>query len=147
MFRAWPENAFALRKLQRFIADAVGIKNIGDLVIVSHSAHIYEDSWENAVSVVKNQGTSFLRTLPLSRDPRGNFVIRLEGREILVEFHSQDGNHIATFRGKTSKQLETDISPFISKVSHALYVGRELMKAEFCLREGIAYAQDRNILK
>lgn len=147
IFRAWPENAFALRKLQKFIAEAVGVRLIGDLVIVSHSAHIYEDSWQNALDIVEHQGKEFLKKAPLSGDPRGNFVIRIDKKEIVVELYSPEGNHIATFRGQSSKQLEREIAPFVSKISHALYLGRELMKAETCFRQGIPHAQDRDVLK
>jgi len=147
MFRAWPENAFALRKLQKFIADSVGIHSIGDLVIVSHSAHIYEDSLQNAADVVENQGEKLRKKLSLSSDPRGNFVIRIEGKEIIVDLHSPDGNHIKTFRGQSSRQLEREISPFISKISHALYLGRELQKAEICSRQKTPYIQDRDVFK
>ncbi len=41
MYRAWPQNAFGLRQIQKIIADGVGIK-MGKLCIVSNSAHIYE---------------------------------------------------------------------------------------------------------
>ena len=53
----------------------------------------------------------------------------------------------AVYRGRTAKELgirlteEGDELP-VSRLDHALYLGRELQKAEACLREGRAYVQD-----
>ncbi len=52
------------------------------------------------------------------------------------------------FRGKTAKQLGIQITEqpenikYISKLDHALYLGRELQKAEQCLINGTPYLQD-----
>ena len=53
----------------------------------------------------------------------------------------------ATYRGHTAKQLgiqltEGEAPHPLSRLDHALYLGRELQKAEQCLREGRAYVQD-----
>ena len=51
------------------------------------------------------------------------------------------------FRGRTAKELgialtEGDGPHPLSRLDHALYLGRELQKAEICLRNGDAYVQD-----
>ena len=51
------------------------------------------------------------------------------------------------FRGRTAKQVgiqltEGDGPHPISRLDHALYLGRELQKAEQCLRNGTVYVQD-----
>ncbi len=51
------------------------------------------------------------------------------------------------FRGKSAKELGIKISegnaPFpISRLDHAIYIGRELQRAEECLRNGKQYIQD-----
>ena len=51
------------------------------------------------------------------------------------------------FRGKSAKELGIQISeglePFpISRLDHAIYIGRELQRAEECLRTGVQYLQD-----
>ena len=53
----------------------------------------------------------------------------------------------ATYRGSTAKQLGIQLTegdgPFpVSRLDHALYLGRELQKAEQCLRDGTIYVQD-----
>ena len=51
------------------------------------------------------------------------------------------------YRGRSAKQVgiqltEGDGPHPLSRLDHALYLGRELQKAEQCLREGRAYVQD-----
>ena len=53
----------------------------------------------------------------------------------------------AVYRGFTAKQVgiqltEGEGSHPLSCLDHALYLGRELQKAEQCLRDGSAYVQD-----
>jgi dihydropteroate synthase len=53
----------------------------------------------------------------------------------------------AVFMGKTAKELciqlfETEPPHLVSKLDHAAYLGRELMRAEFCLDSGVDYVQD-----
>ena len=51
------------------------------------------------------------------------------------------------FRGKSAKEVGIQIAeghgPFpISRLDHAIYIGRELQRAEDCLRSGKRYIQD-----
>ena len=54
---------------------------------------------------------------------------------------------LATYRGRTAKQVGAALtegegpSP-LSRLDHALYLGRELQKAEWCLEQGLTYIQD-----
>ena len=53
----------------------------------------------------------------------------------------------ATYRGRSAKQLgialtEGDGPHPVSRLDHALYLGRELQKAELCLALGLTYVQD-----
>lgn len=54
---------------------------------------------------------------------------------------------LAIYRGRTAKELGIALcegpEPHpLSCLDHALYLGRELQKAEACLRQGLAYVQD-----
>lgn len=54
---------------------------------------------------------------------------------------------LAVYRGRTAKELGIRLSEGegphpISRLDHALYLGRELQKAEQCLLQGVAYIQD-----
>lgn len=110
------------------------------------------------------------RTIQL--DPNGYVLIKLdrEKGELIVEWFSNGINEqglatnpetgevlackgsaprepIKIFKGRSAKQLgigltETNEQLFISKLDHALYIGRELQRAEACLENGNDYVQD-----
>jgi len=145
IFRAWLMNAFGLRKLQAEIAQRVGDCMIGDLVIVSQSAHIYADSWEAARALTHEHAREYLKNPRLVRDPRGSFTIRVEGFQIRIDHYSPEGNLLATFSGVTARALQRDLAFFVSRVDHAIYLGGELAKAEFALRNNLPYVQDREL--
>ncbi len=105
-------------------------------------------------------------------DPSGYFLIKLqkESQEIILEHYSNeiDENGIAIdpdsgkpiecssnekrspnkiFIGKSAKEIGIKISEGngphpISRLDHALYIGRELQKAEFSLAHNLTYIQD-----
>ena len=105
-------------------------------------------------------------------DPKGYFLIRIEPKtnELILEHYLNDidqkgraidpksGEPIGCktksrnqpnniYRGKSAKQLGIQISeghgPFpISHLDHAIYIGRELQRAEQCLITGKQYIQD-----
>jgi dihydropteroate synthase len=108
----------------------------------------------------------------IALDPAGYFLIRVdhERKELVAEHYSNsiDARGLATdpdtgevlscrnagprapravFRGRTAKQLgilltEGEPPHPLSALDHALYLGRELQKAEDCLLSGVAYEQD-----
>tara|TARA_B100000579_G_scaffold140351_1_gene114051 strand:+ start:410 stop:811 length:402 start_codon:yes stop_codon:yes gene_type:complete len=105
-------------------------------------------------------------------DPKGYFLIKIEPitNELILEHYLNDidqkgraidpdsgepigcktksthrPSHI--YRGKSAKQVGIQISegndPFpISRLDHAIYIGRELQRAEQCLITGEKYIQD-----
>ena len=105
-------------------------------------------------------------------DPKGYFLIKIEPKtnELILEHYLNDidqkgraidpesGEPIGCktksrnqpnniYRGKSAKQLAIQISeghgPFpISHLDHAIYIGRELQRAEQCLISGKKYIQD-----
>ena len=105
-------------------------------------------------------------------DPKGYFLVKIDflSNELILEHYlnniDQKGRAIdpesgepigcktknknkpnQIFRGKTAKQVGIQISeglaPFpISRLDHAIYIGRELQKAEHCLKTGMPYVQD-----
>ena len=105
-------------------------------------------------------------------DPSGYFLIKLdaEAGELIAEHYSNDVDErgratdpdtgevlscrgggprqpSTSFRGRTAKELgialtEKGDSLPVSRLDHAMYLGRELQKAEACLEAGIPYRQD-----
>ena len=105
-------------------------------------------------------------------DPKGYFLIKIEPstHELILEHYlnnidnkgraidPESGKPIKCkakrsnqpsniFRGKSAKEVGIQISeghgPFpISCLDHAIYIGRELQRAETCLKTGEKYIQD-----
>ncbi len=141
MFRAWPENALALRTMQKEIADALD-KEMGHLITISGSAHIYEESYQRAQEIISR----FYPSLPCEQDPRGNYVIRIiPEHEIEVLHLSPSGKKLDRYTGTTAVELMNTIvrDQGVSVFSHACDLGAELQKAEIALTLGIEYTQDR----
>jgi thymidylate synthase len=140
MYRAWPQNCFALRKVQKEIADALNIK-MGKLCFISNSAHIYErDFLAASETVAKHKPQT-----ECTQDPRGNFVINVENGKIIANHFSPDGQFIQKFEGQTAREIHDQIFTFISDILHALDLGKELMKAEIALKKNIPYIQDQEL--
>jgi len=108
----------------------------------------------------------------IALDPAGYFLIKLdqEAGELVAEHYGNgvDERGLATdpdtgevlscrnagpraplaiYRGRTAKQLGITLTegpgPLpLTRLDHALYLGRELQKAERCLIEGMEYVQD-----
>ncbi len=108
----------------------------------------------------------------IALDPKGYFLISLDlsSKELVVEHYcntiddagravdpktgqpigcndaiSQKASQV--FKGRSAKEIgilltEIGSSSLISKLDHALYLGRELQKAEECLKNGTHYIQD-----
>ena len=109
---------------------------------------------------------------PIELDPKGYFLIKVDSltNELIVEHYLNNIDHKGRaidpesgepigcktksrnqpskiYRGKSAKQLGIQISegpgPFpISRLDHAIYIGRELQRAEKCLITGEKYIQD-----
>jgi len=139
IYAAWPINAFGLKKLQSSIAEKLEI-TIGDLVMISNSAHIYDKDIIKAESVIKH----FKPKLECSEDPRGNFLIQVDDelKKIVVTHITTDGNKLNKFTAQTAREICNQIYPYISDTLHSLYLGRELMRAQIALERGVGYVQD-----
>ncbi|MFZ9215642.1 MAG: DUF4346 domain-containing protein [Vulcanococcus sp.] len=108
----------------------------------------------------------------IALDPAGYFLIKLDAAsgELIAEHYSNDIDDrglatdpetgevlscrsagprapLAIYRGRSAKELGMALSEGegphpISRLDHALYLGRELQKAEHALEQGLSYIQD-----
>ena len=108
----------------------------------------------------------------IALDPLGYFLIRVDvvADDLVVEHYGNtiderglardpDSGEViacrqggprtpsAVWRGRTAKEVGIALSEgeginLLSRLDHALYLGRELQKAEQCLLEGSTYVQD-----
>ncbi len=154
MFSAWPANTMGLKALQQHIKNAIAQRSnhdlrMGPLIIISQSAHIYDDCWENADNVIQSQYAKICQRQDYA-DPSGNFAICVQSGMIMVEHMTPgSGEVINCYSGTSAKQLYQQIAancPGI-QVEHALYLGTELQKAEITLlmKKGYIYEQDKPI--
>lgn len=137
MYKAWPQNAYGLLKIQKEIAEALNLK-IGKMAVVSCSAHIYERDFLEAEKMIeKNKPGSKFKL-----DPRGSFVIEVTDKEILVKHIDNEGIFLQEFRGETARDLRDKISGFVSDPAHGIYLGSELYRAEQALKNKKQFIQD-----
>jgi thymidylate synthase len=143
IYTAWVQNTFALRRLQKEIADSVNLP-LGTITIISHSAHIYEDKWDFALDTVLSFEN---KKWEWKSDPRGYFVITLENNLIKAQHATLDGFTPYLFEGSSARQICLQIAreKLASLDEHYAYIGRELMKAEIALKLGINYTQDKEL--
>jgi len=144
MFGAWPQNAFALRKLQAEIAKRIG-KKVGHLTTISSCAFIDESDLARAEKIVKNNKRRYGHW-----DLRGNLAISVEKGEIVVRHFSPDSRFLKEYRqnGKVKKAAlkmaqKLLLNQVISQVDHALDIGEQLGRAEDAVKLGLKYEQDR----
>ena len=142
IFKAYPENSSALRYVQKEIADYIGA-DLGDLSIISNSAHIYSSDWDSARELLDKFPAHQRMNLP---DPRGNILIDVDSdRGIKISHQSPDGSSLQEFYADSAMEAYVQITrrKMISQVSHALDIGVELGKAEVALASGKKYIQDK----
>jgi thymidylate synthase len=79
MVHGWPRNTFALRKLQKDIADSAGVA-MGPLTMITHSAHMYADDFglvDNLLMSHYEQELGFTPQVHFEFDKRGNIIVEV----------------------------------------------------------------------
>ena len=77
MVHGWPRNTFALRRLQKDIADSAEMK-MGPLTMITHSAHMYSDDFplvENLLMDWYDKEIGYTPAVHFDFDMRGNVVV------------------------------------------------------------------------
>ncbi|WP_240842022.1 DUF4346 domain-containing protein [Acidaminobacter sp. JC074] len=79
-------------------------------------------------------------------DQAGYFVIKVDHSDkcIYVDHYNYDKKIIRTIRGHDARNLYWTIleNKWISSLSHAAYIGKELMRAEYALKNNENYSQN-----
>jgi len=149
MFEGYPENAFGLRTLQEEIRAELQQRlgkevGLGELMILSQSAHLYKDTWEWAQKITQKHLPQYRRHMSQT-DPRGNFLITTENKEIMLEHTSPGGEKINQFKFKNGFELRDILAQenVISNVPHAFDLGLQVMKAQVANTLGLEFNQDQ----
>ncbi len=148
IFKGGIPNAFGLLALQEHISKETGYPS-GKLVITSHSAHIYEEDWENVRKLLQCEiweRQPRLEFDPLvEQDPRGNVILRAMGDVIELELLDFKGNSLFEINGVSALEVGRKLAQLniLSHPYHWLHIGQELEKAEMAMRLNLTYEQDR----
>lgn len=82
----------------------------------------------------------------VAMDKAGYFVILplVESGRLNVEHYGYDNTLLHVIEGATAKALYMTIiqSGWVTELSHAAYLGKELARAEMSLQQGLKYRQD-----
>jgi thymidylate synthase len=133
---AWLMNVYGLMAIQRWVAEKAGLKP-GALTVVSHSLGLDPRELDRAVAAVGQ------RAYKMRLDPMGYFRVSLDGNAILVEHRFEDVT-LKEYRGRTAVGLQHQVAKdlALSDLSHAIYLGRQLARAEAALKEGREFVQE-----
>ncbi len=133
---AWLPNVYGLMAVQEFLAASLGWPR-GPITVVSHSISIDRREVDRALAMLSG------RTWRLREDPCGYFRLSLDGTDILVEHRTGDIT-LKEYRGRTALHLQQQLvrDQALSDLNHALYLGRQLARAEHCLRTGQDFVQE-----
>ncbi|MCG2771489.1 MAG: thymidylate synthase [Desulfobacterales bacterium] len=134
----WLLNCYGLMAIQNFVAEQIELP-VGAITVFSHSISLDPRELDRAMAVVGKRSRSKVFRL----DPMGYFRITLDGKEILVEHRFEDVT-LREYRGKTAVSLQYQIARDValSDINHAIYLGRQLAKAEMALKDGREFVQD-----
>jgi tetrahydromethanopterin S-methyltransferase subunit A len=143
-----PEHVEAARR-QVQIRDLVGVHDVAHITEVAQACLADDPGlFPERVSLPKPEPVVVPRqTLTVrEQDPSGFLVILVdrEAEQLLVEHYAPDGALLHRFAGPDAESLCVALVEWqiVTRLEHAAYLGRELVKAEFALQHGLAYRQD-----
>jgi thymidylate synthase len=133
---AWLLNVYGLMAIQAWVAKRAGMPP-GAIVVISHSLGLDPKELDRAMMIVGK------RPFKVHLDPMGYFRVTLDGKEIIVEHRFGDVT-LKEYRGKKAERLQHEIARDValSDINHAIYLGRQLAKAEMALKDGREFVQD-----
>lgn len=142
---AWPENVWGLMAIQRLICAGAQMPP-GAITVISHSISVDADpsALARAQQIAQQRVSDDDLDLETGKrelrlDPNGEFTITVDkvSGEIVAQ-HTYQGMVLTEYRARTAVEIESRVARdcAISVISHGLYVGRELAKAESQLKVG-----------
>jgi thymidylate synthase len=133
---AWLKNFYGLMRVQDEACRGTGLPP-GPITVISHSISVDPRRLEIARAIAGKKGFS------LQEDRNGVFSIEAAGGLITVS-HYHGGVKIGQYQGHSASRLQHEMARdcAVSDVSHAIYLGRMLERAERCLKEGREFVQE-----
>lgn len=140
IYSDWPLLALSLERLQREMAERLGVA-VGSATFIIHSAQLFDRDWERALRVLKD---SFKRPLPLQVDPSGIFLFGNDGGEARAMLLDHDASTIfwedAFSDPEDLSWYIIDVMPWLLP-QHVRYVGQECASLMRAMRESECYVQ------
>jgi hypothetical protein len=140
VYTDWPLEAMALLRLQRDVAERVGLEP-GPATFVIHSACLHERDWDRAQRAL---AAHFKRPLPLQVDPSGIFLFGNDGGQARGMLLDHDANTILWEEAFSDPEdlswYIVDVMPWLLP-QHIRYVGQECASLMRAIREGECYEQ------
>lgn len=133
---AWLVNFFGLKAVQAYAAERTQMSP-GAITIFSHSLTLDTRQMDRAALIAAEARFRY------REDPMGYFKITLEKDSIFVEHRLGDITLKSYSHSKAShiqQELYRDLA--VSDISHAIYLGRQLARAEMCLQSGRKFIQE-----
>lgn len=133
---AWVPNVYGLMAVQDFLASQLDLPP-GPITVISHSISLDRKELDRALAIISHRGFT------IREDPCGYFRLSLDEGEILVE-HRHGDVTLKEYRGRKAVQLQHQLARdlALSDLNHAMYLGRQLARAEECLRTGKEFEQE-----
>lgn len=142
----------AFRK-QVQVIDAIGCEDVDTIVDeirkISQQVNSLCTSCECVVEVKSTEAVQVIQAQEpdgVEMDRAGYFVIIPQHRReiIVVEHYSYDNRLLRVIEGKDARSIYWTIikNGWVTQLSHAAYLGKELMKAELSIKLGFRYVQD-----
>lgn len=125
------------------------IEKIDELSRKTPSTYEWKESSESVSAFQISSVSRILAREPnkLKMDKAGYFVVipLPEKKIIVVEHYAYDNRLLHIIEGKDAQSIYSTIieNKWITELSHAAYLGKELTKAEFSLKHGFKYIQDK----
>ena len=136
-YNAWLLNFYGLMAILDYVSNQSKLIS-GSITIFSQSISIAPEAMPNAVKIAKKKKQRVIM------DPMGYFEISLdiENKQIIMN-HKLEDVTLKTYKSAKAiilqHQIARDVA--ISDINHAIYIGRQLAAAEYCLKNNTPYTQ------
>ena len=135
---AWIPNTYGLMRVLQKVSEYSKIPP-GVLTLFSQSISIDVARLEEARQIAEAK----LKKNTINWDPGGDFKVTVEGKNIVVR-HLFEGVLIKEYRSVKAQVLQHQIAKdeVIFDLNHALYLGRQLANAQWCIQTNCPFKED-----
>jgi thymidylate synthase len=154
---AWPQNCLALARAMEFVCEKVNnlpgkeeFRKLGPgvLTVFSQSISINPKEFPKVKERVEEYAQ---RHPPIEMDPYGYLRLSIDPvqKELIAQLFDHGNEFLEEFRGSNPDELARVLcqKEAVSDLNHAMYIGRQLERACFCLHNGREYIQDKTVIK